>query len=145
MGKKGFSLMEVMITVVIVGILAAIAIPSYTGYVTRTRRAEAVSALMAVALYEEKAMAESGNYQTEDVLVGTYGLKPGSGGEYTPSEYYDIDIDVTVDPDTFLATAVGKGAQNGDVTLAINHDGTGGRLASGTFTADPELWRSLRK
>lgn len=143
MGKKGFTLTEVMLTVVIIGILAAVAIPSYTGYVTRTRRSEAVSALQAVALYEEKARAESGSYVSEAVLIATYGLKPGSGGNYTPSEYYNIEI---IDPDTdsFTATAAGKGAQNGDVTFAIDQDGTVGRMVGTTFTPDAELWRSLR-
>lgn len=137
--------MEVMITVVIIGILAAIAIPSYTGHVTRTRRVEAVTALQAVALYEEKARAESGSYVAEDVLVGTYGLKPGGGGEYTPSEYYDIEIDA--DADTFTASAEGKAgsSQAGDVIFGIDQDGTGLKWDGAQFVPDAELWRSLRK
>ncbi|HQG31905.1 MAG TPA: type IV pilin protein [Deltaproteobacteria bacterium] len=144
MGKKGFSLLEIMAVVVIVGILAAIAIPSYTGYVTRTRRTEAVTALQTVALAEEKHRAEDGVYESEAHLVAQGYLKPASGGEYTPSEYYDINITDVADT-TFTASAVGKGAQAGDVTFAINQDGTCGRLSGGAFVADPELWKSLRK
>lgn len=141
MDKKGFSLMEVMITVVIIGILAAVAIPSYMGYVTRTRRADAVTALECVALYEEKARAESGSYVGEGALAA-YGLKPYSGGQYVPSEYYDINI--VNDASTFTATAVGKGSQKDDVTFAINQDGTVGRMNGATFVPDSNLWRSLR-
>lgn len=144
MGEKGFSLMEVMIVVVIVGILAAIAIPSYTGYVTRTRRAEAVTALQTVALYEEKARAENGTYVNEAGLA-TYGLRPMSGGQYTPSEYYDIDI-TDFSATTFRAYATGKGAQAGDVIFAIDQNGTVGKatVSGGAITPDAKLWRSLR-
>jgi type IV pilus assembly protein PilE len=144
MGKKGFSLLEIMVVVAIVGILAAIAIPSYTGYITRTRRAEAVTALQTVALCEEKARAESGSYVSEAALIATYGLKPAAGGQYTPSDYYDIDIN-NIAAATFTASAVGKGSQAGDVTFAINQDGTCGKLSGGVFVADSELWKSLRK
>lgn len=143
MGKKGFSLMEIMVVVAIVGIIAAIAIPSYTGYVKRTRRADAVSALQAVALFEEKARAEEGLYVDEAALVNNYGLKPGSAGQYTASEYYDIIIsDMTAT--TFNARAVGTGSQAGDVTLAINQDGTCGTWNGANVVPDSELWRTLR-
>lgn len=143
MGKRGFSLMEIMVVVAIVGIIAAIAIPSYTGYVKRTRRAEAVSALQAVALFEEKARAEEGSYVDEAALISNYGLKPASGGQYTPSEYYEINL-ASVNTTTFKATAVGIGSQAGDVTLAINQDGTCGTWDGADVAPDPELWRTLR-
>ncbi|HPR52386.1 MAG TPA: type IV pilin protein, partial [Deltaproteobacteria bacterium] len=69
MNKDGFSLLEIMVVVAIVGIIAAIAIPSYSGYVTRTRRAEAITALETIALNEEKNFAENGQYDTIANLV----------------------------------------------------------------------------
>src|SRR5208337_2328666 len=70
MNKKGFSLIEIMIVVVVVAIIAAIAIPAYTGYMTRTRRADAITALETVALYEEKYFAENNNYVDLATLIG---------------------------------------------------------------------------
>jgi type IV pilus assembly protein PilE len=79
----GFTLMELMITVAIIGILAAIAYPSYTEYVTRAKRSDAKAALLQVQLAEEKWRANHTSYTTE---LGNTGLKLGtasSGGEYT--------------------------------------------------------------
>jgi type IV pilus assembly protein PilE len=153
MGKKGFTLLEIMIVVVIVSIIAAIAIPSYLGYVKRARRADAVTALQTILLTEEKARAETGLYKTEADLVTTFGLKPvASGNNYNPSDYYDITITVDnsdVENPLFIAYAAPKGGtqQAGDVIITIDQDGVGGRAASTSAvpTADPELWKTLRK
>ena len=98
---KGFTLIELMITVAIIGILAAVAYPSYTEYVTRANRAEALRELMRIANLEEqyfmdhrvytgdisklgvgsnvKFTTESGKYklmlQSFDVNAGTFKLK----------------------------------------------------------------------
>ncbi len=146
MNKKGFSLMEIMVVVVIVGILAAIAIPSYSSYIKRTRRAEAVNALQTVALYEEKAMAESGSYVSEAILITSYGLRPNTGNDYTPTEYYSIDISL---PDTthFRAYATGAGT-NPDTTFifAIDQDGTVGTATAvgAAVTPNANLWKKLK-
>ena len=61
-GANGFTLMEVMITVVIVAILAGIAYPSYTRFVTETRRSEATIALTQLAAQQEKFFTQCGVY-----------------------------------------------------------------------------------
>ena len=74
MDKKGFTLTELMITVAIIGILAAIAIPMYSGYTQRARRADAFSALQTIALTEEKYFAEHGTYISLANLTTSFGL-----------------------------------------------------------------------
>ena len=69
-GANGFTLMEVMITVVIIGILAAIAYPSYTNYVTAARRSDATIALTQLAAQQEKFFTRCGGY------ADTIGLNP---------------------------------------------------------------------
>jgi type IV pilus assembly protein PilE len=68
--QTGFTLIELMIVVAIIGILAAIAYPSYSDYVVRTRRAEAKKQLMEIAQMLER------NYG----LYGSYSQTKGAGG-----------------------------------------------------------------
>ena len=60
--SRGFSLMELMITVAIVGVLAAIAIPSYQSYVLKANRYEAISELLNIELTQERYYAEHHTY-----------------------------------------------------------------------------------
>jgi len=63
--EKGFTLIELMITVAVVAILAAIAYPSYTEYVMRARRTEGQNLLNDAAARQERWRAQNGSY-TED-------------------------------------------------------------------------------
>jgi type IV pilus assembly protein PilE len=148
MNNKGFSLMEVMIVVVIIGILAAVAIPAYTGYMTRTRRAEAVTALETVALYEEKNFAVSNQYDTLANIIANQGLiNPNADAQRN----YDVGVSVRGGGTGFVAEARPKagGQQVGDLVFAIDNNGNrgtlNGTLATGSVTANTQLWNSLRK
>ncbi len=79
--KNGFTLVELMITVAIVGILAAIAIPSYTAYVRRANRADATRALTLDAQALERCYSQNFSYLNCATvpLVPT----PTSDGNYT--------------------------------------------------------------
>jgi type IV pilus assembly protein PilE len=80
--NRGLTLIELMIVIVIVGILAAIAVPVYTNYMQRARRADAKTALEQLRASQEMFRAERGSYSTDLVqLVNSWGV-PNLPGDY---------------------------------------------------------------
>lgn len=98
--NRGFTLIEIMIVVAIVGILAAIAIPSYQQYVTQSRRAEAQAYMAELALREERYRAANNAYA--DHTVSTIGV--------SNSTYYTFTI--VAGTNTYTITATAKGTQS---------------------------------
>ncbi|MGH8223152.1 MAG: type IV pilin protein [Woeseiaceae bacterium] len=140
MGKKqGFTLIELMITVAIVGILATIAYPSFDGYMKRSRRADAQQLLAAIANREAQYLLDSRMYTN---VIGATGLNanterwtcaPTAAPTTCSNLYYDVTvaIDNAATPPTFAATATAKGTQVSDGVLAINQAGAKTRQVSG--------------
>lgn len=128
----GFTLIELMITVVIIGIIAAIAYPSYTRYMTQTRRSDAQIALMKIAAAQEKFYSDCGYYAASlatprDCLTSTTG-KLGFG---TTSENgdYALSVAVTASSSQYAATATAQARQANDTecaTLTYNYQGVKG-------------------
>jgi type IV pilus assembly protein PilE len=104
---RGFTLMELMIAVAVVGILAGVAVPSYREHVAASRRSDGKAALLAVAQLMERAYTEQGTYA--GVTLGTTGVYPST----SPQGYYTLSI-VSQDADGFSLRATRAGAQIGD-------------------------------
>ena len=88
----GFTLIELMIVVVIVGVLAAIAIPSFTAYIHRSRMAEATTFLGEIKQRQEAYRAEFGQYADVSADLDTYtpAALPAGGEVVT----FPLDADI---------------------------------------------------
>lgn len=96
---RGFTLIEIVIVLAIVGILAAITYPSYQDSIRKSRRADAKTALLEVAQREERFY--SVNNQYTNVLVGPAGCVGAACGlnyttATTPDGYYTLQLATTV-------------------------------------------------
>ena len=74
--QQGFTLIELMIVVAIIGILAAIAIPAYQDYTVRSKVSEVASVVQGVKLLTEEYHSEEGDWPA----TFTAGRVPGAGG-----------------------------------------------------------------
>ena len=120
--NRGFTLIELLIVMAIIGVLAAIAIPTYTNYMIRARRADAKTALEQLRGAQEMRRSERGSYSTSLAeLQNTYGVPIVAGPPGTPD--YAILLN--------SATATGFSAQANptssrqisDGSLFINQNG----------------------
>ena len=116
--RNGFTLVELLVVVVIIAILAAIAIPLYTNYLQRARRADAKTALEQVRAAQEMWRAEKGVYSLDRTELQTTMSAPDTN----ISKYYTWAFTATgAAAWTAQATALGGQVPDGDLT--INQDG----------------------
>ena len=126
---RGFTLMELMIAVAVVGILASVAVPSYREHIAASRRADAKSALLAAAQAMERTYTERGTYAGV-TLGGTTGISPAT----SPQGYYTLSI-TSQDADGFTLLATRAGAQVGDKCGNYTYDQAGEQnVVSATYT-----------
>ena len=139
--EQGFTLLELMIVVAIVGFLAAIAYPSYTNYVTKAKRSAGQSMLTQVASRQEQFFMDNKTYTADLTKLG-YGANPlpvESEGQANGSGEIVYNIVATVPTaNSYTLTAVPQGGHatrdTDCATLTLTH--TGVKSASGTSTAN---------
>jgi len=112
--NKGFTLIELMITVAILGILATVALPQYQDYISRTSRSDATKALQRMADAQEQFVLRNNasSYTTDVSLIG---------GSQTEHGYYTLSV-VSADASTYVlqATAIGSERQINDIDGALD-------------------------
>lgn len=128
----GFTLIELMITVVIVAILATVAYPSYLDYVRKGRLADGKAAILAVQLDQEKFRANCPSYAASitaanDCAAG--GL--GHGSATSPDGWYNLTLG-GVDANGYTVTATPQGDQVKQVCGNLSITVVGGEITART-------------
>lgn len=116
MTNKGFTLIELMITIAILAIIMGIAIPAYNNQVERTRRADAIAGLMQAAQQLERCFTRNNSYA--DCPFETE----------SPDGFYTIARQGNA-ANSFNLTATGQGAQSEDDCSPFGLDNLGNKTA----------------
>lgn len=131
--KEGFTLIEIMIVVALLGILAAIAIPTYLGIQKRAARSEAKANLQAISVALEGYMAENNSFGDKGVypyspLAKSFVGHPGNiaavanlGAETNYD--YSLRITTAVGPYYIITAVPLRGRVAGDIRFSIDSNG----------------------
>lgn len=148
---KGFTLMELMIVVAIIGILSSIAIPSYVEHVRQGKRADAKVELLKIAQMQESYYVQNMSYAKKlGAGAGTLGL----AGATIPSEQNEYSIAMVTTPGSctgsgatsctsFVLSATPTGGQLGDtkcLRFTLSNTGRKGTTASATAAQIKKCW-----
>jgi type IV pilus assembly protein PilE len=118
----GFTMIELLVVITLLGLIAAIALPSYGNYVKKTRRKDAQADLVNISNALERYYTANNTYAT--ATLGAAGIYPAASPIDGNSKYYNLSISAaTATGYTLLATPTGAQVGNGRLQL----DSTGNK------------------
>ena len=133
--NTGFTLIELMVTVAIVAILAAVAFPSYQDYILRSRRAEGKAILLSTQQLVERGYTDLNSYAS--AVASTV----GASGVLSEHGYYQVtSASATLSTYTLQSTPLGKQTNDKCKTLTITQ--AGAKDIAPTASVNPTLTKS---
>ena len=133
--SNGFTLIEVLVTVVIIAILATISIPSYQQYITKSKIKEAQSNLIALSLSAEQNYQRSLSFPTA-TLANTAAIKANSAfSTWNPSSDAFSYKYVSTNGSNYTFTATGLDSRLSNCTLTLTNTGAKSISGCGSVTS----------
>jgi len=131
-GREGFTLVEVLIVIIIIGVLAGLAIPMYRSTAERSKKAEALYVLSAMRQSEGRFFATGGAY-TDNTNQLDYAFTNAAltAGNQVVRFTYTIATDAT---EGFIATAKRNGVDGGDGSSTVTLNAAGARGGTGIYS-----------
>ena len=126
-GTKGFTVVELLVTLAIIGILSAIAFPSYQSHVRKGTRASAQALMMQIADREAQYLLDARNYAVGSSALTTLNVSVPTdvSSKYTITVTAADGSSTASTPPTYTVTAtpISGGSQVADGTLTLTHTG----------------------
>lgn len=142
---RGFTLIEVMIVLAIVGVLMAIALPSYTSYVARANRADARGQMLQVSQFMHKFYAANDRFdQNRATTTNVDGELVPAGMMRSPSDgtqLYGLTVRATAVAFTVTAVPLSGTKMAGDPCGSLTLTSTGVRGVDGATLSRDECWK----
>ncbi|MGO9995843.1 MAG: type IV pilin protein [Steroidobacteraceae bacterium] len=134
--KNGFTLVELVVTILVLGILTAIAIPSYSAYTHSAKRSDATRTMTIDAQALERCYSQAFTYA---------GCTQVSASAPSAQGYYTVAVTTTANSYSITATPANPGPQTSDSacqTFTLNNAGTQGALNNGGSNNTQTCWGS---
>lgn len=124
----GFTLIELVIAIAVLGIITTVAVGNYSGYVRKGRRVDAINMLLSISLAQEK-------YRSANTTYGTLG-QVWSGVSTSPEGFYTVAIS-NVSATSYTLTATAQGNQASDTAGGTSCAALVLAMTNGTITKSP--------
>jgi len=131
--SQGFTLIELMIVVAIVGILIAVALPAYTDHIAKGKRAEARAVLLEGAQFMERQYSATSAYSTTGFPARLTTAPAGTASGFN----YTVTVTAVATAYTLTAAPVAPEAKCG--SLVLSH--TGAKSVSGASLTSAQCWK----